>query len=31
MYLAEDNNSGIKEWEAYSIDRLITSEAEEEK
>jgi hypothetical protein len=31
VHLAEDDNSGIKEWKAYSIDRLITSEVEEGK
>jgi hypothetical protein len=31
VYLAENDNSGTEEWEAYLIDRLITSKAEEGK
>jgi hypothetical protein len=31
IYSAKDDNSGIKEWKAYSIDRLITSKAEKGK
>jgi hypothetical protein len=31
IYSAKDDNSGIEKWEAYLIDRLITSKAEEKK
>jgi hypothetical protein len=31
VYLAKDDNSGIEKWEIYSINRLNTSKAEEEK